>query len=202
MITSQYLLLLPLIVLIYTQLRLDRTRHALLILVAAIIFLASGIYDLVIISLLLSITWFGIRISEKKLSSKKIYLIALIALEITPLLINKFLKLGWFHEALAEELTGTGVKVTALCPGLTDTNMVSSIKAQSKTAQWTPSFLISDPKSVAKQAYRALMAGQTILVPGLPNQIAAAWSQVTPRWLTRTFTGLAVRQADWMNRKA
>jgi short-subunit dehydrogenase len=105
-------------------------------------------------------------------------------------------------EALAEELTGTGVKVTALCPGLTDTNMVSSIKAQSKTAQWTPSFLISDPKSVAKQAYRALMAGQTILVPGLPNQIAAAWSQVTPRWLTRTFTGLAVRQADWMNRKA
>lgn len=104
MITSQYLLLLPLIVLIYTQLRLDRTRHALLILVAAIIFLASGIYDLVIISLLLSITWFGIRISEKKLSSKKIYLIALIALEITPLLIYKFLKLGWFHEALAEEL--------------------------------------------------------------------------------------------------
>ena len=58
-----------------------------------------------IISLLLSITWFGIRISEKKLSSKKIYLIALIALEITPLLIYKFLKLGWFYEALAEELS-------------------------------------------------------------------------------------------------
>lgn len=105
-------------------------------------------------------------------------------------------------EALSEELTGTGVKVTALCPGLTDTNMVSSIKAQSKTAQWTPSFLISDPKAVARQAYRALMAGQTVLVPGLPNQIAAAWSQVTPRWLTRTFTGLAVRQADWMKKKA
>lgn len=105
-------------------------------------------------------------------------------------------------EALAEELRGTGVKVTALCPGMTDTDMVTTIKAQSQTAQWTPSFLISNPKVVAKQAYAALMAGQTILVPGLPNQMAAAWSQVAPRWLTRTFTGLAVRQADWMKRKA
>ena len=107
-----------------------------------------------------------------------------------------------FTESLAEELRGTGVKVTALCPGLTDTNMVSSIKAQSTTAQWTPGFLISDPKSVARQAYRALMAGQTVLVPGLPNQMAAAWSQVTPRWLNRTMTGFAARQADWMKRKA
>lgn len=105
-------------------------------------------------------------------------------------------------ESLAEELRGTGVKVTALCPGLTDTNMVASIKETSKTAQWTPSFLISNPKSVAKQAYAALMAGQTVLVPGLPNQLAAAWSQVTPRWLTRTVTGFAVRQADWMKKPA
>ena len=105
-------------------------------------------------------------------------------------------------ESLAEELRGTGVKVTALCPGLTDTNMVTSIKAQSRMTQWTPSFLISDPKAVARQAYKALMAGQTILVPGLPNQVAAAWSQITPRWLTRTVTGLAARQTDWMQRKA
>ncbi|MDZ4739924.1 MAG: SDR family oxidoreductase [Alphaproteobacteria bacterium] len=101
-------------------------------------------------------------------------------------------------ESLAEELRGTGVKVTALCPGMTDTSMVTTIKAQSKTAQWTPSFLISNPKTVAKQAYKALMAGQTILVPGLPNQVAAAWAQVTPRWLTRTVTGFAARRTDWM----
>jgi short-subunit dehydrogenase len=61
--------------------------------------------------------------------------------------------------------------------------------------------LISDPKTVAKQAYAATMSGQTILVPGLPNQIAAAWAQVTPRWLTRTVTGFASRQADWMKAK-
>jgi hypothetical protein len=45
------------------------------------------------------------------------------------------------------------------------------------------------------------MAGQTILVPGLPNQIAAAWAQVTPRWLTRAFTGFAARRGDWLNLK-
>jgi short-subunit dehydrogenase len=104
-------------------------------------------------------------------------------------------------EALSEELYGTGVKVTALCPGLTDTSMVSSIKEKSKTAQATPSLLISDPKDVAKQAYAATMTGRTIIVPGFPNQIAAAWAQVTPRWLTRTVTGFASRQADWMKGK-
>lgn len=105
-------------------------------------------------------------------------------------------------EALSEELRGTGVKVTALCPGLTDTNMVTSIKEKSATAQATPNMLISDPKDVAKQAYKATMAGQTILVPGIPNQIAAAWAQVTPRWLTRTVTGFASRQADWMKKSS
>ena len=104
-------------------------------------------------------------------------------------------------ESLSEELRGTGVHVTALCPGLTDTNMVAEVKAQSETAKWTPSFLISNPKDVAQQAYKATMAGRTILVPGLPNQFAAAWAQVTPRWLTRTVTGFATRQADWMRTK-
>jgi short-subunit dehydrogenase len=101
-------------------------------------------------------------------------------------------------ESLSEELRATGVKVTALCPGLTDTSMVQSVKAKSKTAERTPSLLISDPKDVARQAYKATMSGQTILVPGLPNQVAAAWAQVTPRWLTRAVTGFASRRADWM----
>jgi short-subunit dehydrogenase len=105
-------------------------------------------------------------------------------------------------EALAEELRGTGVKVTALCPGLTETDMVASIRSASPTMQQTPSFLISRPADVAKQAYSALMSGQTILVPGLPNQMAAAWSQVVPRWITRSITGFAARQADWMKAKA
>ena len=101
-------------------------------------------------------------------------------------------------EALSEELRGSGVRVTALCPGLTDTRMVAEIKSGSKAAARVPQGLVSDPKDVAAQAYRALMSGQAVLVPGLPNQISAAWAQVTPRWVTRYLTGFAARSADWL----
>ncbi len=103
-----------------------------------------------------------------------------------------------FSEALAEELKGSGVKVSALCPGMTDTDMVTEIKAGSAAAAKLPKQLVSDPTDVAAQAYRALMAGQVVLVPGLPNQITAAWAQVTPRWLTRYVTGFAARRTDWL----
>ena len=36
-------------------------------------------------------------------------------------------------EALAEEVRGTGVTVTALCPGLTATNMVANAQKKSQT---------------------------------------------------------------------
>lgn len=103
-----------------------------------------------------------------------------------------------FTEALSEELRGSGVKVTALCPGLTETSMVSEIQAGSSSAQRLPKGLISDPRDVAAQAYRASMAGRVVIVPGLPNQITAAWAQVTPRWVTRMVTGFAARSGDWM----
>ena len=103
-----------------------------------------------------------------------------------------------FSEALSEELRGSGVKVCAVCPGMTDTDMVTEIKAGSPAAAKLPKQLVSDPGNVAAQAYRALMSGQVVLVPGLPNQITAAWTQVTPRWLTRYVTGFAARRTDWL----
>ena len=103
-------------------------------------------------------------------------------------------------EALSEELRGSGVTATALCPGITDTDMASDIQAGSPAAAKLPKQLVSDPADVAAGAYRALMAGQVVLVPGLPNQITAAWAQVTPRWLTRYVTGFATRQTDWFKK--
>ena len=103
-----------------------------------------------------------------------------------------------FSEALSEELRGSGVKVCAVCPGMTDTDMVTEIKAGSPAAAKLPKQLVSDPGDIAAQAYRALMSGQVVLVPGLPNQITAAWAQVTPRWLTRYVTGFAARRTDWL----
>lgn len=103
-------------------------------------------------------------------------------------------------EALHEELRGSGVRVSALCPGLTDTAMASDIRKGSAAAQRLPKQFMSDPKDVAAQAYRALMSGQVVLVPGLPNQVTAAWAQVTPRWLTRYIAGVAASSAPWLQR--
>lgn len=97
-------------------------------------------------------------------------------------------------EALSEELKGSGVTVTALCPGLTDTAMVQSMKAQSDVVAKTPGMLISDPKDVARLAYQGVMSGRVIVVPGIGNQLTAAWSQVNPRWLVRNVAGFLTRQ--------
>jgi short-subunit dehydrogenase len=99
-----------------------------------------------------------------------------------------------FTEGLAEELRGTGVTVTALCPGLTGTDMVQDITQRSAAFPEIPSFMIADVKSVAKEGYDACVNGEVVRVPGLANQISALWSQTQPRWLVRTLTGFFGRQ--------
>jgi hypothetical protein len=103
-------------------------------------------------------------------------------------------------EALSEELKGSGVTVTALCPGITDTDMATEIQAGSPAAAALPKQLVSDPADVAAEGYKALMAGRVILVPGLPNQITAAWSQVAPHWLTRYIAGFVARRTDMLQK--
>jgi short-subunit dehydrogenase len=87
-------------------------------------------------------------------------------------------------ESLSEELKGTGVTVTALCPGLTKTEMVS------QQAQDIPPFLMSSTDQVAKEGFDALMAGEVIRIPGLANQAAVTWAQHQPRWLIRGLGGI------------
>jgi len=98
-----------------------------------------------------------------------------------------------FTEGLAEELRGTGVTVTALCPGFTDTEMVSDIARDGPFTE-IPAFMISDVKAVVKEGYDACIRGEVVRVPGLANQISALWSQTQPRWLVRTLGGMIGRQ--------
>ncbi|MCZ6502740.1 MAG: SDR family oxidoreductase [Gammaproteobacteria bacterium] len=91
-------------------------------------------------------------------------------------------------ESLSEELRGTGVSVSALCPGLTQTEMVDSLAAQN-----APPFLVSSADDVAKEGFDALMAKDVIRIPGLANQAAVTWAQHQPRWLIRGLGGLFSR---------
>jgi short-subunit dehydrogenase len=91
-----------------------------------------------------------------------------------------------FSEALAENLRDTGISVTALCPGLTDTDMVDPSLAGAM-----PPFMISRPDEVAREGFDALMRREVICIPGNANRLALAWAQHQPRWLVRGLGGLA-----------
>ena len=91
-------------------------------------------------------------------------------------------------EALSEQLKDTGVSITALCPGLTDTEM-----AQEDLVANIPPFLVTTPAEVAREGFNALMRREVICVPGSANKVALTWAQHQPRWLVRGLGGLAAR---------
>ena len=97
-------------------------------------------------------------------------------------------------ESLAEELRGTGVRVGALCPGLTDTDMVADVSAYGSDLPEVPKALLSDPNEVARQGYACCMRGEVIRVPGIVNRVATFASEVQPRWLNRTIGGFFGRR--------
>jgi short-subunit dehydrogenase len=93
-----------------------------------------------------------------------------------------------FSEGLAEDLRGTGVTVTALCPGPTRTEMVADIEPMELAGPF-----MASAREVAQEGYRACMAGEVVRVPGLVNQAMVTWLQYQPRWLVRLFSGMAAR---------
>lgn len=99
-----------------------------------------------------------------------------------------------FTESLSEELAGTGVTVTTVCPGLTATDMTGKAKSTNPNAALFPDFLMADPHDVAEAAYRACMAGRVIEVPGLTNRVLTDWSRLQPRWVTRMIGGMVGRR--------
>lgn len=98
-------------------------------------------------------------------------------------------------ESLAEELRGTGVTVTALCPGITATNMLTQAAGANDKLAHLPAFLVGDVKLVAEMAFAACMRGDAICVPGMVNRAAMIASRGTPKWLIRRLGGMLGRKA-------
>lgn len=97
-------------------------------------------------------------------------------------------------ESLSEELKGTGVTVTALCPGFTRTDMVTRAQESSSGAGWIPEFAVSDAAAVAREGFEGCMAGRVIVVPDLPNKLGVMGSRLYPRWVVRAVGGLLGRR--------
>ncbi len=91
-----------------------------------------------------------------------------------------------FSEALAEELSGTGVTVTALCPGPVRTGFAKRAKTE-KTKVMMRSLLnkVWEADEVAAVGYHGLMKGKTIVIPGKRYTISAFIVRCVPRKLAR-----------------
>ncbi len=85
-----------------------------------------------------------------------------------------------FSEAIAEELKGTGVTVTALCPGATRTDFVTKAGMEDVNLFRGQ---ISDARTVAEVGYRALMKGRRITIPGAGNKTMIFSIRLLPRSL-------------------
>ncbi|MFZ0828303.1 MAG: SDR family oxidoreductase [Verrucomicrobiia bacterium] len=87
-----------------------------------------------------------------------------------------------FTEALAEELAGTGLTATALCPGPTTSNFGNIARGQSvrrfKTGKMSA-------QTVARYGHKAFREGKVVAIPGWRNRAATFLVRITPRALVR-----------------
>jgi short-subunit dehydrogenase len=84
-----------------------------------------------------------------------------------------------FSYALADELAGTGVTVTALCPGMTRTEF----QERAHLRQGGPWPMMS-ARTVARAGYRGLVKGKRVVIPGTLNRISSFLARRVPLRLT------------------
>lgn len=84
-----------------------------------------------------------------------------------------------FSEALAQEVRGAGVHVTALCPGFTTSEFHDRTGTRAQVAR-LPRWMWMDAATVAQQGYDAVMAGTPVYVTGGVNRSIAALAKYLP----------------------
>ena len=87
-----------------------------------------------------------------------------------------------FTEALAGKLEGTGLRVSALCPGPTATNFGNVAGSKNVKLMRTGRMTA---KEVARIGHRAFRRGRVVAVPGLQGKILVALVRVMPRTFVR-----------------
>jgi short-subunit dehydrogenase len=89
-----------------------------------------------------------------------------------------------YTEAMREELRGTGVTVSALCPGPVRTTFGEAAGIPQEEAEKSlPKFLWEEPDAVARAAVDGLASGKGVIIPGAANRVAAVINHHLPRRL-------------------
>ena len=85
-------------------------------------------------------------------------------------------------EALAEEMSGTGVIVSVLCPGPTATGFQRRAGMEASKL-FSGVLQVADAAAVARAGYEGFRAGKRIVIPGLINKVGVQSIRVSPRAL-------------------
>jgi short-subunit dehydrogenase len=88
-----------------------------------------------------------------------------------------------FSEALANELRGSGVTVTCLCPGPTRTGFMARAKMGNPDTLSKKSVMM-EASAVARSGFKGLMKGKRLIIPGLLNKVLAHSTRLGSRGLS------------------
>lgn len=84
-----------------------------------------------------------------------------------------------FSKSLAREVAGTGVSVTALCPGLTSSSFEERSGAgRTLLYRWLPKMSAAE---VARAGYAGLKRGRAVVLPGALTKLLAFAGELPPR---------------------
>jgi len=109
-------------------------------------------------------------------------------------------------EALRIELHGSGIFVTALCPGPVETEFGQVAARPTGNRKFAPpAFLCVDKRKVVRDTLNAMAKGRGRIIPGIMVRIPMLMAESTPRWFLRfvfNFTSGEFRQERLNSKKA
>jgi short-subunit dehydrogenase len=97
-----------------------------------------------------------------------------------------------FTEAVHEEMKGTGVSVSVLCPGFTHTEFQERANAP---ASDVPGFMWQNAPEVAQAGLDGVAKNKAIIIPGGLNKVLGTFSNMTPHAVTRRLGAAVLKRA-------
>jgi short-subunit dehydrogenase len=98
-----------------------------------------------------------------------------------------------FSEAITNEVKGSGVTVTCLCPGATATKFAGRANMEESRLFKMGAMRSED---VAKAGYRAMMQGRNMVIPGLFNKLLMQSVRFSPRKLVTAVSRFVQERVD------